>query len=119
MLSEILQAAGHLVEVAHDGPQALSIIGRFRPSVAVLDIGLPVMDGYELAERIHAQLGLDVPYLIALSGHGEERDRQRGLGAGFSRHFAKPVEADALLQAIGDAAISRAVLREALTAHTT
>jgi signal transduction histidine kinase/ActR/RegA family two-component response regulator len=103
-LAEILRAAGHDVRVAYDGPQALAMIAQYRPAVAVLDIGLPVMDGYELAEAIRRKLGVETPYLMALTGYGQEGDHQRSRAAGFATHFVKPVEADVLLEAIAAAA---------------
>jgi CheY-like chemotaxis protein len=99
-LAEILRAAGHEVRVAYDGPQALALLDQFQPEVAVLDIGLPVMDGYELAETIQRKLGAETPYLIALTGYGQEGDRQRSRAAGFAMHFVKPVEANDPLEAI-------------------
>jgi CheY-like chemotaxis protein len=78
---ELLRGVGHDVAVAYDGPQALVEAARFNPDIAILDIGLPVMDGYELARRLIATLGRP-PYLIALTGYGQENDRQRARDAG-------------------------------------
>jgi CheY-like chemotaxis protein len=66
----------------------------------VVDMGLPVLDGYELATHIRAQLGADAPVLIALSGYGQERDRLRSTAAGFQLHLVKPVDTDQLVDAI-------------------
>lgn len=104
MLAVLLKAAGHEVELAHDGPQALAILERFRPSVAVLDLGLPVMDGYSLAANIQTRLGREGPALIALTGYSHESHRRRSSAAGFSHYLIKPVDLDALLQAIAAAA---------------
>jgi signal transduction histidine kinase len=90
-LAEMLRTFGHAVHVALDGPSALAIAATFDPEVAVLDIGLPVMDGYELAGRI-AREGAPRPYLVALTGYGQESDRLRARQAGFDEHFVKPVE---------------------------
>jgi PAS domain S-box-containing protein len=90
-LAELLEAVGHQVTVAHDGAQALAKLTAFRPEVAILDIGLPVMDGYELAARIGERLGSSCR-LIALTGYGQEHDRQRSHEAGFEAHLVKPVD---------------------------
>jgi signal transduction histidine kinase/ActR/RegA family two-component response regulator len=108
LLSRRLRAPGHEVEVAHDGAAAPSILEWFHPSVAVLDIGLPVMDGYELAARIHALFGAHAPPLIAVTGYDLERDTDRGRAAAFTRHFLKPVQAAELLRAVEEVASARA-----------
>jgi PAS domain S-box-containing protein len=100
LLAEVLRDAGHTVQEAVDGPRALDALDTFRPDVAILDIGLPVMDGYELARRIREQLGSGSPVLIALTGYGQESDRARAMNAGFSQHLTKPVEVDCLLGAL-------------------
>jgi CheY-like chemotaxis protein len=93
---ELLRTFGHEVEVAHDGPAALLAIERFQPAVAILDLGLPLMDGYELAERILARWKTSAPRLIALSGYGQKEDRRRSLATGFAVHLLKPVDVDEL-----------------------
>jgi CheY-like chemotaxis protein len=100
LLGEMLHAHGHEVALAYDGPQALGLLARFQPEVAVLDIGLPVMDGYELAGELRSALGPEV-VLIAVTGYGQEHDRRRAEAAGFAHHFVKPVDAPALLDRIG------------------
>jgi CheY-like chemotaxis protein len=95
LLAEVLRARGHRVEVAYDGVQALQVVRAFRPEVAVLDIGLPVMDGYELARQLR-QAGLDRCRLVALTGYGQEQDRERSRAAGFAAHLVKPVDPEAL-----------------------
>jgi CheY-like chemotaxis protein/anti-sigma regulatory factor (Ser/Thr protein kinase) len=87
-----LEAAGHVVQVAHDGPSALKLAGETAPDVAVLDIGLPVMDGYELARQLRAQQGLARLPLIAISGYGQDSDQNRSKAAGFDAHLVKPVD---------------------------
>ena len=88
-------------QIAHDGPQALDAAPRFRPEVALLDIGLPVMDGYELASGC-ANARRDRPLrLMAVTGYGQERDRERSAQVGFADHLVKPIdmaELDRLLQ---------------------
>ena len=100
MLAEILATAGHEVRTAGDGPTALESASTFRPDLAVLDIGLPAMDGYELAARLRAQAGEAAPILIALSGYGQESDRARSEAAGFALHLIKPIDALELLSVI-------------------
>jgi signal transduction histidine kinase/ActR/RegA family two-component response regulator len=95
MLIEILRMVGHEVSVAHDGPDALRASEAARPDVAILDIGLPVMDGYELATRLRERHA-DV-HMIAVTGYGQEHDRARSERAGFRQHFVKPVGVDQLL----------------------
>ncbi len=92
MLAEILGAKGHQTRVAYDAPAALRIAADFKPDVAFLDIGLPVMDGYELAARLRELPGLDGIRLIAVTGYGQESDRRRTRAAGFQHHLVKPVD---------------------------
>jgi CheY-like chemotaxis protein len=90
MLAELLRIDGHEVQVAHEGEGALDIATVFRPQLAILDIGLPGMDGYELAEKLRAKDGEVV--LVALSGYGGEPYRRRSEEAGFSGYLLKPVD---------------------------
>ena len=96
MLHELLARLGHQSAVAHDGAAALVVASAFLPDVAVLDIGLPVMDGYELARRLRAQRG-DPLRLIAVTGYGQDADRMRAQAAGFDHHLIKPIAAEALV----------------------
>jgi signal transduction histidine kinase len=100
LLAEVLVAHGHHIRTALDGPSALRIAEEFQPEVAVLDIGLPVMDGYELAERMRAVPRLSDLRMIAVTGYGQESDRERALGAGFAAHLAKPVAIDTLVRLV-------------------
>jgi CheY-like chemotaxis protein len=100
MLADLLDAHGHEIRTAFDGPSALRIAGEFKPDVAVLDIGLPVMDGYELAGRIRSTPSLQAVRLIALTGYSQESDRERSRDAGFHAHLAKPVEIEALMKLV-------------------
>jgi PAS domain S-box-containing protein len=97
-LAEILRVCGYEVAVAHDGPSALELAPRFRPQVALLDIGLPVMDGYELGRRLQQIPGFQDLRLVAITGYDQERDRAQSLAAGFREHLVKPVDVPALLQ---------------------
>lgn len=96
MLSIILSQKGYDTRVAHDAPRALEIAAQFKPVTAFIDIGLPVMDGYELAERLRATPALAGIRLIALTGYGQESDRRRGREAGFDEHLVKPVDITAV-----------------------
>lgn len=103
LLGELLRRAGHRVMIAYDGPGALQAVEQRRADVAVLDIGLPVMDGYELAAKLRERFGEGAPHLIALTGYGQDHDRSRSLAAGFHEHLIKPVEPEKLLHAIAAA----------------
>ena len=97
LVAEVLRGEGHTVHVAHDGAAALRAAEEHRPDVALVDIGLPVMDGYQLAANLRARLGAACPRLIAVTGYGQPRDRARSAEAGFDRHLVKPVDVDRLL----------------------
>jgi len=89
-----LEHFGYLVEVAHDGAVALEIAREFHPDIAVVDLGLPVIDGWEVARRLREKhAGLSV---VAMTGWGGEEERQRSARAGFVEHFCKPVDFDSL-----------------------
>ena len=87
----LLEQAGHVVETAGDGPEGLAKLGQFHPDVALIDVGLPGMDGYELARVARSQPETRDIRLVAITGYGQEEDRQRALAAGFDLHVAKPV----------------------------
>ncbi|HUP92804.1 MAG TPA: ATP-binding protein [Solimonas sp.] len=89
-LSSLLQLLGHQAEVAYDGLNALRVAGDLRPELVLLDIGLPHLDGYEVARRLR-RLGWSGMRLVALTGYGTDNDRQRSRQAGFDEHVAKPV----------------------------
>jgi CheY-like chemotaxis protein len=92
MLAALLQTLGYETAVAHDGAAALDLARGFAPHVALLDIGLPIMDGYEVARRLHLLDGCRDTLLIAVSGYGQPSDRARSRQAGFAHHLVKPVE---------------------------
>ena len=96
MLAAALEAKGYETRVAHDAPAALVLALEFRPAVAFLDIGLPVMDGYELAARLREHPALKRLRLVALTGYGQEADRRRSQQAGFDEHLVKPVDLTAV-----------------------
>jgi CheY-like chemotaxis protein len=100
LLQHALEATGYAVEMATDPITALDVAARFAPEVAILDIGLPVIDGYELATRLLALPETADCRLIALTGYGQEHDRQRSLDAGFREHLVKPVDVDRLVRLV-------------------
>ena len=112
MLADYLTAMGHEVAVAHDGPEALLKQAAFGPEIGVLDIGLPVMDGYELATRMRKAAAAPLR-LVALTGYGQEEDRQRSRQAGFEAHLVKPIDLDELGKFIAQASVARSVAQAA------
>jgi CheY-like chemotaxis protein len=100
MLAAALDLKGFETRVAYDASTALRVAAEFQPAVAFLDIGLPVMDGYELASHLREIPGLATVRLIAVTGYGQEPDRQRTRDAGFDHHLIKPVDITALESAV-------------------
>ena len=98
MLATLLEAHGYDTSVAGDGPSALAIAPVFKPEVALLDIGLPVMDGYELARRLRSIAGFASTRLVAITGYGQATDRRSSREAGFDEHLVKPVNVDRLIR---------------------
>jgi CheY-like chemotaxis protein len=105
-LAVLMRLLGHVVEVAHESRTALEILERFRADVAILDIGMPGVDGLELARAIRKRAPLGDLLLVALSGFGREDDRRAGLSAGFDHYLVKPCDPVAL-RAIVDRAPRR------------
>ncbi|HET9108408.1 MAG TPA: response regulator [Steroidobacteraceae bacterium] len=99
-MSMLLEMWGHEVAFAYDGPSALETAQRWQPEAIFLDIGLPGMDGYELAERMREMPQAKDAMLIAITGYGQEDDRLRSRKAGIDHHLVKPVAPDALLSLI-------------------
>jgi CheY-like chemotaxis protein len=91
-----LRALGQEVETACDGPSALELARLHQPALAIFDIGLPGMDGYEVARRCRGDESLKQMNLVALTGYGKERDKVRSRLAGFDAHLVKPVNLDDL-----------------------
>jgi CheY-like chemotaxis protein len=87
--------------VAHNGKEALAVAREHRPEVMLLDIGLPGMDGYEVAKRLRAEEWSKDSVLIAVSGYGEQQARDRSKAAGFHHHLVKPVNFDTVLALLG------------------
>jgi CheY-like chemotaxis protein len=100
-MARLLESSGHRVETAHDGPSAIDAARAHRPDVMLLDIGLPGMDGYEVAARIRSDECCKDTVIIGVSGYGQEEDRRRSREAGFNHHLVKPVDYDSLLALIG------------------
>lgn len=100
MLSEVLQIYGYATCIAYDGISALELAKSFRPDVALVDIGLPAMDGYQLARRLRQMPELRTMRLFAVTGYGQLADRMRSLQAGFDRHLVKPVNLEELRRLI-------------------
>jgi CheY-like chemotaxis protein/anti-sigma regulatory factor (Ser/Thr protein kinase) len=90
-LARLLRARGHVVEIVHDGRAALEAGDAFRPNVVLLDLGLPGMDGYAVAESMRRRDETPRPTIIAISGYGQEEDRQRSAEVGIDHHLVKPV----------------------------
>jgi len=106
-LATLLQKQGHDVRAAHDGPAALELVASERPDLVFLDIGMPAMDGHEVAERIRSTPGNENVMLVALTGWGQEGDRRRTREAGFDHHLVKPPEPRAVETVIEQLATRR------------
>jgi CheY-like chemotaxis protein len=106
LLADVLPQKGYETGVALDGPTALRLAVDLRPTIAILDIGLPVMDGYDLAKELRRLPSLSALELIAVTGYGQEADRLRSAEAGFRHHLVKPVDFVALERALGGSSTS-------------
>ena len=91
-MADLLRFRGHEVDVAFDGLEALAQVERQRPDVVLLDIGLPGMDGYQVAVRLRKETATRGLTLIAMTGYGQQEDRDRARAAGFDHHLTKPVD---------------------------
>lgn len=106
-MAMLLAVMGHDTRIAYDGEQALQIVKEFPPQVIFLDIGLPHgLDGYELARRLRRQSGLENVLLVAMTGYGQEEDRQKSKSAGFDHHLVKPADLSEINRLLADAARS-------------
>jgi CheY-like chemotaxis protein len=101
MLRYLLERAGHEVHEAGDGPSGVEAILKVRPDIALVDVGLPGLDGYEVARRVRASEGGRTVRLVALTGYGLPEDHRRSHEAGFDTHLVKPVDAARLAAVIG------------------
>ena len=100
LVADLLRLRGHTVTVVEDGPSAIDVVCREQPDVALIDIGLPEMDGYEVARQIRRRLHASHPRLIAMTGYGQASDRATAFEAGFDAHIVKPASADMILRAL-------------------
>ena len=103
LVAEVLSAVGHEVSIANDALQAMTLIAKLKPSVVVLDIGMPVMDGHELASRIRDAFGDNAPRLVAVTGFGLDQDRAKSRESGISAHLVQPVDVEKLIAAVAGA----------------
>jgi CheY-like chemotaxis protein len=104
MLRTLLDMAGHETHEAADGLEGLRLATELKPQVALIDLGLPGLDGLELAGRIRAIPGAGTMQLVALTGYGQMQDRQRTRAAGFDQHVVKPVDPETLEKVLAVAA---------------
>ena len=97
LLARLLAKTGsHQIEIAHDGSEGLKLARRFHPQLVLLDIGLPVMNGYEVAKRLREEPGGQAMLIVAITGYGQDEDRRRSKEAGFDEHILKPPAIDVL-----------------------
>ena len=101
MLAQALKDAGHDVREEHDGASALVAAAQFQPDVVILDLGLPGMDGIEVARRLRAYPQLAGIRIVALTGLGQPGERSRIAAVGIESHLVKPVDMDTIIEAIG------------------
>jgi CheY-like chemotaxis protein len=126
-IAELLARPGYRIEVAYDGRQALEIAGRFRPHLVILDIEMPIMDGYDAARGLrHRAPGGDRVMLIALTGHATSRERNEAHAAGFDIFIPKPIDSQHLcdlvegaLNTLGEDAVPGDALDVALSSQRT
>jgi CheY-like chemotaxis protein len=108
MLTELLTLHHHDVRTAHDGANAIQLTDEFKPEFVFLDIGLPGMTGYEVAQRIRQAPSGDRIFLVTVTGWGQPADRRRSTESGFDVHLVKPVAPDVVLSLVAGASSSRA-----------
>ncbi|HEY3785273.1 MAG TPA: PAS domain S-box protein [Steroidobacteraceae bacterium] len=104
-LNLLLQSMGQVVCAVYDGASALSVAQTFQPDAVLLDIGMPLMSGYEVARAFHAQDPATRPVLVAITGWGQEADKERAQAAGFRHHFVKPVSEELLRAVLTDISV--------------
>jgi len=103
LLADLLRNRGCVVHVAHDSAEALHQAAHVTPDIALLDIGMPVMDGYELARRLRELPAWSDVRLVALTGYGHDADRRRSIDAGFQLHLVKPIDAATVAKVVRQA----------------
>jgi len=99
---DALMEFGHTVEVAGDGELGVELILRLEPDVAIVDVGMPVLDGYAVARRVRARLSRETTRLVAMTGFGLEKDRRKAIDSGFDAHLVKPVDVGDLMTVLGN-----------------
>lgn len=99
-LAMLLQMEGHDVRSVGNGQAAMALAGLYRPDILLLDIGLPGMDGYEVANRLKSLKSGEVLFIVAITGYGQVSDRRRSSEAGIDLHLVKPVDPDVLLRVL-------------------
>ena len=110
LIAAALEAVGHETLAVFDGPAALSIASAFRPDVVLLDLGLPLMDGFEVARQLRdLTMGGTAPALVAVTGYGQASDRERTESAGFQAHVVKPVDVHELVTLLDRVLTDRAI----------
>jgi CheY-like chemotaxis protein len=108
ILARLIAMLGeHEVWTAHNGPSALEAAKAHQPDLILLDIGLPILDGYEVARRLRAQPDFSGTMLVAMTGYGSEEDQRRAQEAGFDEHMVKPPSADDLRRLLADPRLAR------------
>lgn len=101
-LGMLLELSGYEIETAYDGSAAIDAAARFQPQMILLDIGLPGLDGYEVARRMRSEPWGKQATLVAVTGWGQAEDRERSKAAGFDAHFVKPIDHDALVKLLAE-----------------
>jgi two-component system, chemotaxis family, CheB/CheR fusion protein len=107
MLAALVHALGHRARKALDGPSALETARSYRPHVVLLDLGLPIVSGIEVARRMRALPETHDAYLVALTGWGQEEDRERTREAGFDEHLTKPTDPETLTRLLHAVAVRK------------
>ena len=103
-LAMLLRLEGHEVDIAYSAAATFEAVQRMRPEVVLLDIGLPQMNGYEIARRLRAAPAAERAHLIALTGYGQEHDREQAREAGFAAHLVKPADIEAVSKVLASLA---------------
>lgn len=109
MLALLVSMQGHDTDRAFDGMSAIDVAERFRPDVVLLDVGLPGMNGYEVARELRRRPHLGEPRIVAITGWGQVEDRERALAAGCDHHITKPADPVAIEQLLAEYARGRAL----------
>ncbi len=98
----LLKKLDHEVHAMHSGEEAIGLVKDFKPDVVFLDIGMPGMDGYEVCRRMRELEGLGQSHIVALTGWGQQEDKDRAKEAGFDQHLVKPINRQTIIQSLED-----------------